>query len=482
MAWVLRSRACLALPPAESPSTMNSSEPSWRGVGAVGELAGQPQLLHRGLARDFLLGAAAQPLVGALDDEVQQLVGLQRIARQPVVERVLDRLLDDALGFRGGEAVLGLALEFRLAHEHREHHGGADHDVFRDDGGGALALADALGVILQAAQHRAAHAGFMGAAVLRRHRVAIGRQETVGVGGPGHRPFAGAVGADPAGFAGEDIRMHQGVGMNGRGQIILQAAGEMKAVLGRHVLEALQQGRVAAPADFDAAEQIGLGTGHLEQPLRLEGGLGAENVGVRLEPDPGAAAVVDLAEVFELALGMAALERHAVELLAAGDLDLEPRGQRVDHGDADAVQAARGLIDLGVEFAAGMQRAHDDFERGFLRKFRMRVDRNAAAIVRHGQEAVGAEFDLDEGGMAGQRLVHAIVDDFGEQVMQRLLVGAADIHAGPAPHRLEAFEHLDVGRGVAGFGAGGARGDLEGGAALRLGAPEQIAVRFGFSS
>ena len=220
------------------------------GVGAVGELAGQPQLLDRGLARDFLLGAAAQPLVGALDDEVQQLVGLQGIARQPVVERVLDRLFDDALGFGGGEAVLGLALEFRLAHEHREHHGGAHHDVFGDDAGGALALADALGVILQAAQHRAAHAGFVGAAVLRRHRVAIGRQETVGVGGPGHRPFAGAVGADAAGFAGEDVRMHQGVGMNGGGQIVLQSAGEMKAVLGRHVLEALQQRRDRSASGF----------------------------------------------------------------------------------------------------------------------------------------------------------------------------------------------------------------------------------------
>jgi hypothetical protein len=67
-----------------------------------------------------------------------------------VIERVLDRLLDDLLGFGGGEAVLGLALEFGLAHEHRQHHRGADHDVFRGDGGGALALADALGVVLQA--------------------------------------------------------------------------------------------------------------------------------------------------------------------------------------------------------------------------------------------------------------------------------------------------------------------------------------------
>ncbi len=157
-----------------------------------------------------------------------------------MVERVLDGLLDDALGFGGGEAVLGLALKFRFAHEHAEHHGCAHHHVFGGDGGGALALTDAFGVILQAAQQRAAHAGFVGAAVRRRHGVAVGGQKAVGVGGPGHRPFAGAVGADAPRFAGEDIRMHQGIGVDRSGEIILQAAREVKAVFGRHVLKALQ--------------------------------------------------------------------------------------------------------------------------------------------------------------------------------------------------------------------------------------------------
>ena len=112
----------------------------------------------------------------------------------------------------------------------------------------------------------------------------------------------------------------------------------------------------------------------------------------------------------------------------------------------------------------------------------MRVDRNAAAIVGDGQESVGAQFDLDEGGMSGQRLVHRVVDDFGEQMMQRLFVGAADVHAGPAAHRLEAFQHLDVAGGVAGFGAGGAGRDLERGPAFRFRGAEQIVRRFGFSS
>src|SRR6201999_4426489 len=104
----------------------------------------------------------------------------------------------------GGEAILGLALEFRFAHEHREHHGRADHDVFGGYRSRALALADTLGVILQAAQQRAAHARFMGAAVGRRYGVAIGREEAVGIGGPRYRPFAGTVRAVAARLAGED--------------------------------------------------------------------------------------------------------------------------------------------------------------------------------------------------------------------------------------------------------------------------------------
>ena len=102
----------------------------------------------------------------------------------------------------------------------------------------------------------------------------------------------------------------------------------------------------------------------------------------------------------------------------------------------------------------------------------MRIDRNAAAIVGDGDKAVGLHLDLDPVGVTGQRLVHGVVDHLGEQVMQRLLVGAADIHAGAAADRLEPFQNLDVLGGVAGFAAG-ARGRAGGparGAATAFGA------------
>ena len=218
----------------------------------------------------------------------------------------------------------------------------------------------------------------------------------------------------------------------------------MERRLGRRRVLLLDEQRIAAPADFDAAEQIGLRARHPVEAGRLEGRVLAEDVGIGMEADLGAAPVVDLAERLQRGLRNAARKTLAVELAAARHLDLEVIGQRVDHRNADAVQAARGLIDLGVEFAARMQRRHDDFERRLVLEFRVRVDRDAAAIVDDGEEAVGGQLHVDEGGMAGHRLVHRIVDHFGEQVVQRLLVGAADIHAGAAAHRLQAFQHLDV--------------------------------------
>ena len=164
--------------------------------------------------------------VGGLDEKLQ--VAFNDIDFCLRVRRAGYKVIQDAhaLLYHYESATRGTELKHvddndRFAHEYREHHGGADHHVFRGDGGGALALADALGVVFEAAQHRAAHAGFMGAAVGRRHRVAVGGEEAVGVCRPGDRPFAGAVGADPAGFAGEDVGMHQRVGMNGGGEVIL---------------------------------------------------------------------------------------------------------------------------------------------------------------------------------------------------------------------------------------------------------------------
>ena len=357
----------------------------------------------------------------------------------------------EALRLDGGEAVLGLPLEFRLADEHREHAAGADHHVVLRDVRRALALAGALGVIAQAARQRGAQARLVRAAVLGRDRVAVGGDEPVRVRDPRDRPFDRAVAAGLANLAGEDVGMDQRGAVQRRGEEVGQPALEVEGLLLRHVVDAREQRLVARPADLDAAEEIGLGARHLEHARRLERGLGAEDFRVGLEANGGAAPVRRAAHLLELALRDAALERHRVKLAAARDLDLHALRERVRDRDADAMQAARGLVNLRVEFAARVQRAHDHFERGFFRELGMRIDRHAAPVVDHGDEAVGRHAHVDPVGVAGERLVHRIVDHLGEQMMQRLLVGAADIHAGAAAHRLEPFQHLDVARRVGGI-------------------------------
>ena len=59
----------------------------------------------------------------------------------------------------------------------------------------------------------------------------------------------------------------------------------------------------------------------------------------------------------------AALVALLVDLAVAPDLELEPLGQRVDDRHADAVQAARDLVAVVVELAAGVQHGQHDFGR-----------------------------------------------------------------------------------------------------------------------
>ena len=80
-------------------------------------------------------------------------------------------------------------------------------------------------------------------------------------------------------------------------------------------------------------------------------------------------------------------------------------------------------------------------------------------------------------GLARHRLVHGVVQHLGEEMMHRLLVGAADIHAGAPAHGLQPLQHLDVGGGIGVLAAArpGARGRLAGLDGLLL----QLVLEFG---
>ena len=136
-------------------------------------------------------------------------------------------------------------------------------------------------------------------------------------------------------------------------------------------------------------------------------------------------------------------ELHEMLFAVAPDAQLQPDRQRVDDGDADAVQAAGNLVRILVELSAGVQLRHDDLRR---RNALLVVDAggDAASVVGDGAGAVGVQSRGDQRRVAGERLVDGVVDDLIDHVVQAgAVVGVADIHARALAHRVETAQNLD---------------------------------------
>ncbi len=113
----------------------------------------------------------------------------------------------------------------------------------------------------------------------------------------------------------------------------------------------------------------------------------------------------------------------------------------------DAVQAARDLVRVALELAAGVQLGQHDLRRGLLLD-RVLVDRDAAAVVDHRDRVVDVDHDFDPVTEAGLGFVDRVVDDLVDQVVQARLAGRADVHGWPRADRLETLEDLDLARVV----------------------------------
>ena len=164
-----------------------------------------------------------------------------------------------------------------------------------------------------------------------------------------------------------------------------------------------------------------------------------ERFGRRRERDLGAAlrlAVLDWrrSDHLERRDSVAAREFDEVLEPVAPDAQHEARRQRIDHGNADPVQAARDLVGVLVEFTARMQLGHDDFG-GRHALFVVDAGRNSAPVVGDGARAVGVEGHGHKLRVAGQSLVDGVVDDLIDHVMEAgAVIGVADVHARPLAH------------------------------------------------
>ena len=88
-----------------------------------------------------------------------------------------------------------------------------------------------------------------------------------------------------------------------------------------------------------------------------------EGFGRGKERHLGAALAVGVADHDQRRNHVAMRKLNIVLFAVPPDAQLQLGRQRIDDGHADAVQAARDLVGVLVEFSAGMQLGHDDLGR-----------------------------------------------------------------------------------------------------------------------
>ena len=140
--------------------------------------------------------------------------------------------------------------------------------------------------------------------------------------------------------------------------------------------------------------------------------------------------------------GNATVVGLAVDSSVAVDLHLEVSGQSVDDRDTNTVQPTGHLVTAATELPTGVQNGQDHLHcRLFLH--RMVVHGNSATIIDDSDPTVGEQRHVDGRGVTGHRLVHRVVDDFVDEVVQAPLTGGPDVHARAFADGIEALENGD---------------------------------------
>ncbi len=149
-----------------------------------------------------------------------------------------------------------------------------------------------------------------------------------------------------------------------------------------------------------------------------------------------------LPEAFSFEVGMPFSYDLLPDFAIAPDFQIEPVGERVDDGNADAVQSAGNFIGVAIEFSAGVQHGHHDFGGGLF--FRgVHVDGNAAAVVDYGDAVIFVHDDIDFIAVAGHGFVDGVVGHFPHEMVQAHFAGRTDVHRRALADGFEPSENFD---------------------------------------
>ena len=189
--------------------------------------------------------------------------------------------------------------------------------------------------------------------------------------------------------------------------------------------------------DPDAFVEIAHDLEPFGNQVGVELGLG-ENLRVGTEEDGGArpagrAAFDETCHRFSLLEPLLPL----VSLALGGRNQL--RGQGIDHAGPDPMEPPRRPVGTVLELAPRVKGGEDDFQSA-LSTLGMAIHRYPTAVVDDGdRRVVGVQRHLDLLRVAIHRLIHGVVQDFPDEVVQSWRSDATDVHAGSLTDRVESF-------------------------------------------
>ncbi len=438
---------------------------------AVGQLAGQAHAVEHALAARQVAGLAGGFAgAGGLDDLAADDLGVARALLQVVGEQLAHDVFHRRAHFARHQLVLGLAAELGLRHLHAQNAAQAfAHVVAGDFDLGLPGEVVFVDVLVDDARHRGAQAGEVGAAVALRDVVGEAQYLLAVAAVPLHGDFHADVRAGDAAvsfgraLAGsiERVRVQHGLALVDELDKAAHAAGAGEIVfLARPLVLQADAHTIVQEREFAQA---------LGQNLVVEVAVFLENFGVGQKVHLGAALVGiahhahggDLHAARSLndaVLHKAAAEFQHVHLAFAPHREAQHAGQRIHARHTHAVQAARDLVAVLVELAAGVQLGQRDLggtALGLVLVVHLHAGGNAAAVVGDGDRVVRVDGDDDVVAMPGERFVDGVVHHFKDEVVQAGAVGGvADVHAGALAHRFQAFEDGDGAFAIAFAGAG----------------------------
>jgi hypothetical protein len=132
-----------------------------------------------------------------------------------------------------------------------------------------------------------------------------------------------------------------------------------------------------------------------------------------------------------------------VDLAVNVNKGLAPLGKGVHDRHANPVEAAGNLVALFVEFTAGVEPGHHEFQ-GADPFTGVYINGDTAAVIFHTDYVIPFQNYQYIVTVALHGLVYGVIYYLEYQMVQAVNSGGPNVHTGAFPYRLQTFKNLDI--------------------------------------